>query len=445
MMVMGILLSVIGAEIGEAAFNLSVSPIRGGNALRFGRIDTSIGISEEVRVRISSSQNQQYQVFQSIVNPLVNEKGEFLHPAAFKSYSISGSNSSGTLYFQQIDNIRQADQLIYTSSRTGESDMFTMAYTLDLSQVNASGRFHGKILYTLRSISGAAPQQVFLDVFLDIAEELSIQTRASSGRDTVRIDSRNPSGYFHISFSGNLADEINIYQDIQQVPTDEAGLEIMRDLLEVFVAADDERAIRQPHLMPFGRKTLVYSSRKPEDEFVVYFDLNQEILNKQKAGVYKGVINYIFQKKGFTRTVSLSIIIEIDPVFQIIVSFPDGDPSFGSILPNHPPKIKQAVVEVRTNLNRPYSVNQNVVSSLANEKGDIFKKEFFDMKVEAEGCSARVRFDEFQSVPSDERAIFYSNAKGDPCTINIFYRLRPYLGMAPGDYAASIVFSLGEI
>ena len=58
-----VLIITLGFADAEATLNISVAPLTGGNSLRFGRISSGDEISKEVRIRISSTDGRQYQVF----------------------------------------------------------------------------------------------------------------------------------------------------------------------------------------------------------------------------------------------------------------------------------------------------------------------------------------------------------------------------------------------
>ena len=447
-MVASLFLLAIFCSQSEATLNLDVSPVRGGSSLRFGRVDVASAENREVRIRVTSDEGNQYQIFQSMIQPLTNEKGEFLHASALETYAITGSNSLGSLYLQQITTMKSVDDLLYSSNATGESDSLTMVYAINPAEVDMSGRFSGKILYTLRPVSGGSQKQGYLDVFLEISQDFKIQTQASSGLDTVRLNPKNPKdaeGYLNISFSGNVGEKINVYQELDRLPTNDAGQEIGKDVLRFSVSGSKEGD--SPYATPtdFTKRMMIYSSQKASDDLVVHFLFNEEALAGQKAGVYRGQIKYIFEKPSGLQTVFLNVEITVEPVFEIQVSFPEGEPRFQNLLPDSPPQVKQAFVEVKTNLGRPYMVIQKIPAPLANEKGTIFKQENFDMKVENLEGVGKSNFNEFEAVSQEEKTIFFSNPKGDPCKAKVFYRLKPYPGMDPGDYLMSIVYSLGEM
>jgi len=432
----------------EATLNLDVSPVRGGSSLRFGRVDATKPTNQEVRIRVTSDEGNQYQLFQSMIEPFTNEKGEFLHASALETYAITGSNSLGSLYLQQMTTMKNVDDLLYSSDATGDSDSLTMVYSINPAEVDAPGRFSGKILYILRPVSGGSQKQAFLDVFIEIAQDFKIQTQASSGRDLVQLNPKNPKdaeGYFNISYAGNVGEKINVYQEIDRLPISDLGQEIGKDVFRFSVSGSQGSDTQYAAPTDFARRMLIYSSNKASDDMAVHFSLNEDALASQKSGVYRGQIKYAFEKPSGIQTVFLNIEITVEPVFEIQVSFPEGEPRFENLLPNSPPQAKQAFVEVKTNLGKPYMVIQKIPSPLANEKGVAFKQEFFDMKVENIEGIGKSNFNEFESVSPEEKTIFFSNSKGDPCKAKVFYRLKPYQGMDPGDYMMSIVYSLGEM
>lgn len=440
---------LIVCRSGEAVFDLAASPLRGGSSLRFGRVDSPLTANQEVRVRINTDQAVQYQVFQSMIEPLTSDKGEPLRASALKTYSITGSNGLGTLYLQQMGNMKNIDDLLYTSNGAGQSDSFTMVYSVDPSQIDVTGRFSGKILYTLRPVSGGNQVQAYLDVFLEIPEDFKVQTQASSGLDTIKLSPQRASGaegYLNISFSGNLGDALTLYQDVDQLPVNEMNEEINKKALQFFVSSLQDSTIKYPSPVDFAKHLLIYSSRNISDTVTVHIGLNKDFLSQQKAGVYRGEVKYLLEKQGTFKTVVLNLEIDIDPVFQLDVSFPEGrEPRFDDVLPQSPPQVKEAVVEVKTNLGKPYMVTQKIAAPLANDKGAMFKQESFDMKVESLDGSGKSNFNDFAVTPQEESAIFYSDAKGTPCKIKVLYRLKPYPEMEPGNYMTSIVYSLGEI
>jgi hypothetical protein len=125
-----------------AAVSLSIDPVDGSNSLRFERTPVaSQADKKEIHIRISSTNGDRYQVFQRILEPIVNEKGDALNLQAISAQTLPNSNSSGTLYLQNSDHMSTSDQLLYSSSPSGISDSFIIGYALDRSLIAAGGTF----------------------------------------------------------------------------------------------------------------------------------------------------------------------------------------------------------------------------------------------------------------------------------------------------------------
>ena len=108
-----------------ANVSLSVNPIDGSNSLRFDSVPAAgMENKEEVHIRVSSTNGNRYQVFQRILEPIVDEKGDSLNLQAIETQTLSNSNSYGTLYLQNSDHLSMGDQLLYSSSQSGQSDSF---------------------------------------------------------------------------------------------------------------------------------------------------------------------------------------------------------------------------------------------------------------------------------------------------------------------------------
>ena len=79
----------------QASVHLSVNPVTGGTSLRFGRVGGDLDVNKEVRLRVSSDEGKQYQVYQRLVEPLVNDQGASLGVDAVSTYTLNNSNASG--------------------------------------------------------------------------------------------------------------------------------------------------------------------------------------------------------------------------------------------------------------------------------------------------------------------------------------------------------------
>lgn len=445
-----VLIMTLGFADAQAALNLSVTPLTGGNSLRFGRISSGGEVSKEVRIRISSSDGKQYQVFHRLVDSFINEKNAPLGSDVISTYTLLGSNASGTLYAQNRERMGFSDQLLYSSGSSGESDSFTVAYAIDGSRVSATGNFFGRVQYTVRPIGGSGHDNVILNVIVEVTGELKVEVEGSSTADSVRLKlkgDRNKEGFVRLSFEENLGREIKVFQEVDSFLQDELLEEIDRDAV-LLIASGSTKGELWPSL-PVGlmrKRSMVYSSRESEDEFYVHFALNQEVIERQKAGIYKGQLKYIVEADGTERRFNIDLEVEVEPVFAIEVDLPPGGLSFDRLLPGGQPIVREVTIEIKSNLGRPYMVMQNIASALTNEKGNVVPEDDFTIKGEVlDGASGRSVYEDFSPVVVGEDSVFFSDNKGSPSQLKILYRLRPFSGMAPGGYSTSIRYSLGEI
>lgn len=434
----------------SAAVSLSISPVSGSNSLRFGRLLASEENNIEVRIRITSTDNEQYQVYQRMNEPLTNERGQMASAETLKSYSLMGSNSSGALYLENMDSVSSAQQLIYSSSTSGASDSFTVVYVADGSKLGSSGNYFGKIAFSVRSAGGGSQENAYLNVFIDSFGEVKASIEESNGRSYIQLESGdelNKEKYLKVSFSGNPGAPIRIYQETVLFPSDELFNDINSDVVKYFSSGEPKGDLAQQIPTDIDRKkTLIYSSKEAEDSFFVNFLIDETNIDEQKAGVYKGKIQYSVESESISREFSFDIEVEIKPVFNIKVTLPPGGLNFEKILPMSPPQVNEVEVSVRSNLGKPYVLVQDVISPFTNTKGDVIDGKNFTIKVELEKKQkGKVVYDVFKPVPVEASPIFFSDNKGSSSRFKVYYRLSPFEGMTAGGYSTNIVYSLGEI
>ena len=433
----------------KAALNLNVIPYEGGNSLRFGRVTVSDVVNKEVKIRITSTAGKQYQVFQRIVDPLVNEKGIQLNERALTSCALRGSNTAGALYQEQATELSFADQLLYTSSSAGEGDSFRMVYTLRGSRLNASGNFTGKIIYTLRPIGEGTQQTYILNVFIEASGEFRIETNGSWDKNSVRLSTASDNdkkGFIEFSFKGNMNRKLNVYQEIFQFPENSLKEEICQDSINFFTSGGKRGELYHKSPTALKRKrALVYSSSSDEDIFFVNFILDDEAIETQSAGRYRGVVTYLVEGFGIQQTISVNLEIEIMPVFKLEVELSEGGLRFSDLAPESDPQIREVQVKVKSNLGKPYIVTHNMRSSLVSQEGRKLASDLFTMKTEFTGKeSGEIRFIDFTPVPLDEVSLFFSDEKGSPAQFKTIYKVETDLSVKPGDYSTTINYSLGE-
>lgn len=431
-----------------AEVRLSVSPVTGGSSLRFGRVDGTQEVVEEVRVRITSTDGNQYQVFQRLLDPLTNENGVTLERDAIKTYTLLGSNAFGTLYAQNVENLTFSDQLLYTASSSGEGDTLTVVYAVQAQRLNASGRFLGRIQYTVRPIGGGSQDTTIFNVTLEAPGELKVSLEGLGQRNTVKLEADQRSDkdpVAQIKFEGNLGAQVKIFQEFENVAVNEFNEEFDSSLINFEAVAEKSGQVFRSRLDKILQRPLIYSSQLNEDIVLVQFSADEEKFAKHKAGQYRGRLKFTIDVDGRIKEEIIDFVVEVKPKFDLQVAFPPEGVRFAKVLPNSPPQFNEVEVFVNTNLGKPYMVMQSVIAAMTNEKGQEIDKKYFLIKEELNhGQAGSVVHSDFAPVEKGVGPIFISDNKGSPSQFKVIYKLMAYPEMNPGDYSTSIIYSLGE-
>jgi len=433
-----------------AGISLSVNPVDGSSALRFDRTSTEGFVNKkEIRIRINSGNGTRYQVFQRVIEPLVNEKGESLNLQAISTQTLPNSNSYGTLYLQNSSYLGVGDQLIYSSAQNGSSDAFIIAYSINQSLVNTGGKFRGRLSFTVQGMGNASSDQMTIDVFLETTPSLNVTIKGAHHANRVHIKDtdtgENRSNFVSVSFSGNGGQEIKIYQELESMPQNDADVELGSGVLQIDPQGSAQGLqIQGPNPLEIKR-TLIYSGNKGEDNFNIYFLVNADLVSQQDAGKYKGKIKYVVETEHGKQEFPIEIKCDISPVFNIQVTPPPEGLNFPHVVSSSPYQQKQVQITVLSNLHKPYQVIQGLQAGMTNKQGKEFDNKYFNMQVVIpSGQKGQTDFKEFTSVQTGESPIFSSDAHGSGAVFTVVYRLQGYAQMSAGDFSVPIRYSLNQ-
>jgi hypothetical protein len=291
--------------------------------------------------------------------------------------------------------------------------------------------------------------QVTIDVFVQTSSSLKVSVKGGRDRTRVHIKSSDISersaDYVSISFSGNGSQEIRIYQEIETFPQNETEKELGRDVLQLDAQGSSE-GLRTQGLSPLGSgRSLIYSGSKEEDNFIIYFLVNADQVQRQDAGSYAGRIKYIVETDQGKQEFPIDIQGDIPPAFTMKVTTPPGGVTFPDVLAGSPPQEKQVVVTVSSNLHEPYQVLQDLQTNMTNQQGKEFDNKYFTLQVVIPpGQNGRTDFMEFSPMQTGECPVFSSDPTGSGATFTVVYRLQGYDQMSPGSFSAPIRFSLNQ-
>jgi len=447
---------VFFALIGQYAwadFSLSVLPREGGNSLRFGRVQSGQVVNKEATIRITSTGTTKYQIEQRLLDPLMDEKGRRLNPQALQFYTVRGSNARGSLYQDTLQPIGSLKRVLYVSAANGASDSFSAFYTLDGRQINTSGNFFTRILYTLTpQEAGGTAKEVILNVYFNTQREFDISASTSLGtsrRLDLSEDKGEYTGYIKLSAKGSLGQEYKITQNLQEPLKNEKGQIIPSDACKFFLTAAKGESFYSS-FSPLERKPLSVYSSNPSgegDEVVINFSINKKDLEGIASGRYQGLLVYSIDSGGtLIKRVPLNLELEIKPIFDIeVISESVGGLRFQGVKPESGPVQKEVIIKVNTNLNKPYGIVQKLNTPLVNKAGDTIPLEYFTFKQQL-GSEQTGSVVSSSNIPLrlGDTTVFTSDAKGSPVEFAVIYSLQVPRDIKGGDYYTSLSFSLVE-
>jgi hypothetical protein len=380
----------------------------------------------------------------------MNEKGDILNLQAVQTQTLPNSNSYGTLYLQNSDHLSTSDQLLYSSSQGGQSDFFTIGYSLNQDLINASGNFRGRLVFTVRGMGNGSSDEVTIDVFLATSSSvLKVSVKGAHNPSRIHIKgtdtTEQAADFVTLSFSGNLGQEVRIYQETEDFPKNETDEELGTDVLQLDAQGATD-GLRMQGLSQLGNsRSLIYSSNKEEDNFVIHFLVNSIQVQQQDAGIYNGKIKYVVETDHGRQEFPISIQCDIAPVFSVSITPPPGGVSFTHVLAHAPAQDKQVLVTVFSNLHKPYQVIQDLQTNMVNQQGKEFNGKYFTVQVEIpSGQKGQTNFLEFSPMQIGEYPVFTSDSRGSSATFTVVYRLQGYDQMNAGNFSAPIRFSLNQ-
>lgn len=432
-------------------YSLSVLPFQGGNSLRFGRVTYKKGETKEVKIRITSDVSEQYQVRQRILSPLKNSKGDIIPEEAISFHTLRGSNSYGSLYQDMPHRLTRSESVLYTSSPNGNGDSFTIVYSVNPDKINYSGEFRGQILYRLVPLSGTgSEQQSILNIYLDSRQnfEIDINTSSQSSRK-LELSSSEKTGYINLEIKGQTGSPYQITQQMQQPIKNRKGEIISSDILNFSISAQKgESFYPSPAALTQSPETIYTSNKNGEGEnVIVKFAFSEKDDKEITAGEFQSQIKYkIETPSSVLEHKFVDLELDIEPVFELEIGtrFNQGL-YFRNIEPDKSPIQKEINIKVKSNLQRPYSVIQNLKKPLTNSKGESIPVENLEIKVEkGKNSPGNSLFSDFTPLQLGNNMVFSSDTKGNPTEFEVIYSLKVTPETPPGDYQANISYSLIE-
>ena len=441
-----------------AVFDLSYMLDEGGYRLEFDRNNFSRGITFTTS---NDTVNNRYEIRQRIESPLRNRDNPSVTIRDnFVVRGFRGSNRYGDLRIPTGDIVVRNDELIYVSNPAGTADSFTLVYAITNSQELTPGYYTGRISLILSPVNSSQMQVTkVIEVYVVITNDggsLSVTVAPAEGASSIII---NPSDNNDIRGSSNAVVTINssfngpfrIMQMISQPIQSQEGKFITNNNL-LFSVPDAQKgvAINQPTPVSNSIQT-IYSSRpdgSADKAFIIAYSLADPL--SLVAGSYRSRIQYLLESAGKQINLgALDIEIRQERIFEISVSPQDQryNIDFVNIKPSDGPRLNEVLIEVKSNLGRPYQVTQNVLSELVNSNGDKIPAKYFSLQALPVGNTNKGSLRVPNKVPVEKgsQLLFISDANGSADKFKVIYELICPADLRAGNYSSRITYTLTEI
>ncbi|MCX5669578.1 MAG: hypothetical protein NTX89_05685 [Candidatus Omnitrophica bacterium] len=457
--IFSLMLVALGTFCGQAfaAFDLSYMLDEGGSRLEFDRINFSRGITFST---LNDTVNNRYEIRQRIETPLRSRDNPSVTIGNnFVVRGFRGSNKYGDLRIPTGDIAVRNDELIYVSNPAGTADSFTLVYGITNSQEIAPGYYTGRISLILNPVSSSAmPVNNIIEVYVNIPNDggsLSVTVAPAEGASSIIL---NPSEDNDLRGAANAVVTINSsfngpFRIMQMLPGPIQSQEgkFIDNGNFLFSVPDAQKgvAINQPTPVTSNIQT-IYSSRpdgSADKAFTITYSLSDPL--SLVAGNYRSRIQYLLESAGKQINLgALDLEIRQERTFEISISPQDQRYSidFANLKPSDGPRLNEVLIEVKSNLGRPYQVTQNVLSELVSSDGEKILSQYFSLQTLAVNeTKGNLKISNKIPVEKGNVLLFVSDTNGSADKFKVIYELICPTDLKAGNYSSRITYTLTEI
>jgi hypothetical protein len=440
-----------------AAFDLSYLFNEGGSRLEFDRSNFS---REITFTTLNDTPDNRYEIRQRIESPLRSRDNPSVTIGNnFVVRGFRGSNKYGDLRTPSGDIVVRNDELIYVSNPAGSADSFTLVYSIINSQEIAPGYYIGRISLIVNPInSSALPVTKVIEVYANIPNDggsLSVSVAPAEGTNAIILNpyaSNNLPGASGavVTVNGTFNGPFRIMQMLSSPIQSQEGKFI--DSSNLLVSVPDAQkgvALKQPIPVSNNIQT-IYSSRpdgSSDKAFTILYSLADPL--NLVAGDYRSRIQYLLESSGKQVNLgALDLEIRQERVFEISITPQDQRYSidFANLKPTDGPRLNEVLIEVKSNLGRPYQVTQNVLSELTSSTGDKIPAKYFSLLTLAvNNTKGSMKIDRKIPVERGSQLLFISDSSGSADKFKVVYELICPADLRAGNYSSLITYTLTEI
>ncbi|MFH0855981.1 MAG: hypothetical protein V1869_05715 [Candidatus Omnitrophota bacterium] len=440
-----------------ATFGLSYTLNEGGYRLEFDQNNFSRGVTFTTT---NDTVNNRYEIRQRIENPLRNRDNPTVTLGDnFVVRGLRGSNKYGDLRIPTGDIPVRNDELIYVSNPAGTADSFTLVYGIANSQKFAPGYYTGRISLILYPIGASqSPVTKVLEVYVTIPNDsgsLSVSVAPAEGASSIILnpsDSNDLRGLANavVTINSSFNGPFKIMQVLSRPIQSQDGKFIENNNL-LFSIPDAQKGVAINKPTPVSNSTqTIYSSRpdgSADKAFVIAYSLSNPL--GLVAGSYRSRIQYFLEFAGKQVNLgALDLEIRQERIFEISISPQDQryNIDFADLKPGVGPRINEVLIEVKSNLGRPYQVTQNVFSELSNSSGGKIPAEYFSLQTLAQNNTrGSLKVTGKTPIEKGNLLLFVSDPSGSADKFKVIYELVCPADLRAGNYSSQITYTLTEI
>ena len=441
-----------------AYYTLNYTLDEGGSRLEFDKNNFSRAITFTAG---NDTANNRYEIRQRLDSPLRNRDNPSVTIGDnFMVRGFRGSNRYGDLRIPSGDIVVRNNELVYVSDTAGDSDSFTLVYSIKDASTLTPGYYTGRVILVLNPVSSAAsPVTRVVEVYVNIPNDggnLSVTVAPEEGFSALVLKPSGNAGAGGISaravvtINGFFNGPFKIMQMLP-APIQSQDGRMLDNSSIVFNIPDASKgvAVSGPVPLSSGMQT-VYSSRPDggaDKGFVIVYSLADSL--SLPAGNYRSRIQYLLESSGQKVNLgALDIEIRQDRIFEISVTPQEQkyNIEFTNLKPGEGPRTSEVVIGVKSNLGRPYQVVQNVLSEMVNSKGEKIPEEDFTLRtVSVDNTKGVLKAADKIPVGKGGQLLFVSDEDGSSDRFKVVYELVCPDNLAAGSYSSRITYTLAEI
>ena len=437
----------------HAIFELTVSPRRGGQNIRFeSAAPGGLLRNEEVTLTVTTDRNAQYQILQTMYQPLTNEFGNTIPAGSFVQFSPSGSQ--GTLRTQLETPVTMGQKQIYTSEAGGASDEFVLVFNVLVPEEQPGGVYHTQLTFSAELInaqSGTSPSLTTLDVRVEINPKFRITLQNVKGvkaLDLGRITREKVAGgdTLTLKVESNIGTRYRLFQHLAEPLSSSMGDTLEENTLTFLASGGSAGSLTaqgSDQGLP-AAPSLFYQSdeRGAPDQIQIQYVFSPPL--SQKAGVYTGNLSFRVESNSPfvpNEVLIVPVKLEIESIFGLDTQIDGGALNFGMYRSGEEKQQKKVFLKVRSNLGEPYQISQVVSRPMTNDAGAVIPSDYFQVSGQ-EVKTGVLSVPSPSPVKEGEKVIFTSDKKGTPEDFTLNYELSLPKGAQAGSYHTELKYSI---